>query len=41
RLNSVHLSSGGAVVLNVANVGDVGSAAVTGFNGKAATLAAY
>ena len=38
RLNSVHLSSGGAVVLNVANVGDVGSAAVTGFNGKAATL---
>ncbi|MEC5160617.1 flagellar hook capping FlgD N-terminal domain-containing protein [Janthinobacterium sp. CG_S6] len=34
KLNSVRLSAGGAMVLNVANVGEVAPAAVTGFNGK-------
>jgi flagellar basal-body rod modification protein FlgD len=34
KLNSVRLSAGGAMVLNVANVGEVTPAAVTGFNGK-------
>lgn len=36
RLNSVRLGSGGAVVLNVANVGETTPAAITAFNGKAA-----
>ncbi len=41
KLNSVRLSAGGAMVLNVANVGEVEPAAVTGFNGKSgSTLAA-
>ncbi|UGQ48979.1 flagellar hook capping FlgD N-terminal domain-containing protein [Massilia endophytica] len=37
RLNSVRLGAGGAIVLNVANVGEVSPAAITAFNGKAAT----
>ncbi|CAN7283887.1 flagellar basal body rod modification protein [Pseudoduganella sp. LjRoot289] len=36
RLNSVRLGSGGAVVLNVSNVGETSPAAITAFNGKAA-----
>ena len=36
RLNSVRLGSGGAVVLNVANVGETTPAAITAFNGKGA-----
>jgi flagellar basal-body rod modification protein FlgD len=35
RLNSVRLGSGGAVVLNVANVGETSPAYITAFNGKA------
>lgn len=37
RLNSVRLGSGGAVVLNVANVGETSPAAITAFNGVAKT----
>jgi flagellar basal-body rod modification protein FlgD len=33
RLNSVRLGSGGAVVLNVSNVGDTSPAQITAFNG--------
>jgi flagellar basal-body rod modification protein FlgD len=36
RLNSVRLGSGGAVVLNVANVGETSPAKITAFNGKSA-----
>lgn len=36
RLNSVRLGSGGAVVLNVSNVGETTPAYITAFNGKAA-----
>ena len=39
-VNSVRLSSTGSVVLQVAGVGDVDPSAITGFNGKAATVAA-
>jgi flagellar basal-body rod modification protein FlgD len=34
RLNSVRLGAGGAIVLNVANVGEVSPDAITAFNGK-------
>ncbi|SFU64325.1 flagellar hook capping FlgD N-terminal domain-containing protein [Pseudoduganella namucuonensis] len=34
RLNSVRLGSGGAIVLNVSNVGEVSPSAITAFNGK-------
>ncbi|WP_343729634.1 flagellar hook capping FlgD N-terminal domain-containing protein [Duganella sp.] len=37
RLNSVRLLSNGSVQLNVANIGDTGSDAITAFAGKAAT----
>ncbi|MGB9991763.1 flagellar hook capping FlgD N-terminal domain-containing protein [Massilia sp. SM-13] len=37
RLNSVRLGAGGAIVLNVANVGEVAPGAITAFNGKATT----
>lgn len=39
RLNSVRLGAGGAIVLNVANVGEVAPGAITAFNGKATTVA--
>jgi len=34
RLNSVRLAASGSVVLNVANVGDAATTAITAFNGK-------
>ncbi|GAB2844018.1 flagellar hook assembly protein FlgD [Pseudoduganella ginsengisoli] len=34
RLNSVRLGSGGAVVLNIAGVGEVSPSAISAFNGK-------
>ena len=37
RLNSVRLGSGGAVVLNVSNVGETTPAAITAFNGVTKT----
>jgi flagellar basal-body rod modification protein FlgD len=40
RLNSVRLGSGGAVVLNVANVGETSPAYITAFNGKAGSAVA-
>lgn len=40
KLNNVRLSPTGAMVLNVANVGEVAPGAVTGFNGKSSTGAA-
>lgn len=36
KLSSVRLSASGGTILNVANVGEVAPAAVTGFNGKPA-----
>ena len=36
RLNSVRLGSGGAVVLNIAGVGEVSPSAISAFNGKSA-----
>ncbi|MFC5509921.1 flagellar hook capping FlgD N-terminal domain-containing protein [Massilia jejuensis] len=39
-VRSVRLSGSGAVVLQVAGVGDVDPSAITGFNGKAASVAA-
>ena len=39
-VSSVRLSGTGSVVLQVAGVGDVDPSAITGFNGKAATVAA-
>jgi flagellar basal-body rod modification protein FlgD len=39
RLNSVRLSPGGSVVLNIANIGEAATTAITAFNGKStATL---
>jgi flagellar basal-body rod modification protein FlgD len=39
RLNSVRLSSTGSVVLNIANIGEAATTAITAFNGKStATL---
>lgn len=40
KLNSVRLSASGAVLLNVAHLGEVASGAVTGFNGKTGASAA-
>ncbi|MEN3275862.1 MAG: flagellar basal-body rod modification protein FlgD [Massilia sp.] len=40
RVDSVRLSGTGAVVLQVAGVGDVDPSAITGFNGKAQQVAA-
>lgn len=40
RVDSVRLSGNGAVVLQVAGVGDVDPSAITGFNGKATQVAA-
>jgi flagellar basal-body rod modification protein FlgD len=40
RVNSVRLSGTGAVVLQVAGIGDVDPSAITGFNGKGEQLAA-
>ena len=40
RVDSVRLSGTGAVVLQVAGVGDVDPSAITGFNGKASSVAA-
>jgi flagellar basal-body rod modification protein FlgD len=40
RLNSVRLGAGGAIVLNVANVGEVAPGAITAFNGKATSTVA-
>lgn len=34
RLDSVRMSASGGVLLQVANIGDVGPSAITGFNGK-------
>ena len=39
-VSSVRLSSSGSVVLQVAGVGDVDPSAITGFNGKASSVAA-
>ena len=39
RLNSVRLGAGGAIILNVANVGEVAPAAITAFNGKSSAAA--
>jgi flagellar basal-body rod modification protein FlgD len=39
RLNSVRLGSGGSVILNVANVGEVAPSAITAFNGKSSAAA--
>lgn len=39
KLNNVRLSASGGMVLNVAHVGEVAPAAITGFNGKSPALA--
>ncbi|MES2258620.1 MAG: flagellar hook capping FlgD N-terminal domain-containing protein [Pseudomonadota bacterium] len=39
RLNSVRLGSGGAVLLNVSNVGEIAPTAITAFNGKSTAVA--
>jgi flagellar basal-body rod modification protein FlgD len=40
RLDSVRMSAGGGILLQVAGIGEVDPASVTGFNGKASALAA-
>ncbi|MGH8853202.1 MAG: flagellar hook capping FlgD N-terminal domain-containing protein [Telluria sp.] len=40
RLDSVRMSAGGSILLQVAGIGEVDPSSVTGFNGKGASLAA-
>jgi flagellar basal-body rod modification protein FlgD len=39
RLDSVRMSAGGGILLQVAGLGDVDPSSITGFNGKAKVLA--